>query len=167
MQQPKNQLAQAVAQFEQMPEPARQEGLTKLVRNMVPFTGTAGIVVEKMTPEMVVMSLPNLKPVQNHIQGVHAAAMALLAETMSGIVVGLNVPDGRLPLIKHLGVDYKKRTQGGMRGKATLSPEQIQMILEQEKGEVMVDVSITDESGAEPIQCQMLWAWIPDPRLNK
>jgi hypothetical protein len=27
-----------------------------------------------------------------------------------------------------------------------------------------VPVSITDESGAEPIQCEMVWAWVPKKR---
>ena len=31
---------------------------------------------------------------------------------------------------------------------------------ETEKGESMVTVTVTDESGQEPIICEMLWAWV-------
>ena len=90
--------------------------------------------------------------------------MALLAETATGFCVGMNLPDDKLPLIKTLHVDYLKRAQGDMKAVAQLSPEQIRMILTEDKGEVTVPVSITDESGQSPISCQMVWAWVPKKR---
>ena len=47
---------------------------------------------------------------------------------------------------------------------AQLRPEQIQQILTLDKGEVTVPVRITDESGQEPIACEMVWAWVPKKR---
>jgi hypothetical protein len=38
------------------------------------------------------------------------------------------------------------------------------MITTMDKGEVTVPVTITDESGGEPIQCEMVWAWVPKAR---
>ena len=90
--------------------------------------------------------------------------MALLAETSTGFVVGMNLPDDKLPLIKSMTIDYKRRSQGSMRAVAYLTQEQKQMIREPEKGEVLVPVKVTDESGGEPIQCQMLWAGVPKKR---
>lgn len=84
------------------------------------------------------VSIRNRRPVQNHINGVHAAAMALLAETATGFVVGMNLPDDKLPLIKSLKVDYLKRTKGDMRAVATLTPEQVQLVRTTPKGEVLV-----------------------------
>ena len=37
--------------------------------------------------------------VQNHIKGVHACAMALLAESATGAVFGMNVPDSAIPYV--------------------------------------------------------------------
>lgn len=34
----------------------------------------------------------------------------------------------------------------------------------QDKGEVTVPVVITDESGQQPIQAEMIWAWVPKQR---
>ncbi|MCY1380400.1 hypothetical protein D9M69_682170 [compost metagenome] len=90
--------------------------------------------------------------------------MALLAESASGFLVGMNVPDDKLPLIKSLKVDYLKRASGGLRAEASLTPEQIQAIHSQDKGEVLVAVRVSDESGNEPIQCEMLWAWVSKKR---
>jgi uncharacterized protein (TIGR00369 family) len=82
---------------------------------MVKLVGTAGLRIEALTGEHCVATLANNARVRNHIGGVHAAAMALLAETVTGFVVGMNVPDDRVPVIKSMHVDYTKRAKGGLR----------------------------------------------------
>jgi len=72
----------------------------------VPFVGTARLQVETLEPERAILSVENKRRVQNHIDGVHAAAMALLAETATGFVVGMNLPDDTLPLLKSMHIDY-------------------------------------------------------------
>ena len=69
-----------------------------------------------------------------------------------------------LPLIKSLKVEYLKRSQGDMVAVAHLRPEDIARIQSEPKGEVLVPVTVTDESGNEPIRCEMLWAWVPKQR---
>ncbi len=156
-----NNLGRVVSKFEFLPPNLRSTVISKIFGRVVPLVGTAGLRYEELTPERVVVSIRNRRPVQNHIKGVHAAGMALLAETATGFVVGMNLPDDKLPLIKTLKVDYLKRTQGDMRAVATLTPEQVAMIRTTPKGEVLVPVVVTDESGQEPIRCEMLWAWVP------
>lgn len=156
-----NNLIRVVGKFDFLPPNLRATVVSKIFGRVVPLVGTAGLRYEELTPERVVVSIRNRRPVQNHINGVHAAAMALLAETATGFAVGMNLPDDKLPLIKSLKVDYQKRTKGDMRAVATLSPEQVQLIRTTPKGEVLVPVVVTDESGQEPIQCEMLWAWVP------
>lgn len=127
----------------------------------VPFVGTSGLKYEVIGSERVVVCIRNQRKVQNHIQGVHAAAMALLAETATGFCVGMNLPDDKLPLIKTMKIDYVRRSQGDMVAEASLLPGQIEQILTQDKGEVVVPVVIRDESGEQPIQAEMTWAWVP------
>ena len=109
----------------------------------------------------VTVRLENQKNMQNHIKGVHAAAMALLAETATGFLTGLHIPDNRILLIKSLHVDYLKVVEGGLTATATLSTEQQKYIADHEKGELVIPVTVIDDAGNEPIQCQMLWAWLP------
>ncbi|WP_374316011.1 DUF4442 domain-containing protein [Aquabacterium sp.] len=159
-----NQLCRTVARFNALPAGMRTWAVSKVLGKVVPLVGTAGLRYDVITPERVVVSIRNQRKVQNHIQGVHAAAMALLAETATGFCVGMNVPDDKLPLIKTLKVDYHKRSQGDMRAEAKLTPAQIQQLQTQDKGEVTVAVTITDASGQEPIQAEMIWAWVPKKR---
>lgn len=135
--------------------------LSWAVGRAVPLVGTAGIHFEKLTDNEVILHLKNRRKTGNHIGQIHAAAMILLAETATGMVVGMNVPDDRLPLIKSIKSDFVRRSQGAMRAVAALTPEQQEMIRNTPKGELYVPVIVTDESGEQPIVCEMLWAWIP------
>lgn len=156
-----NHLTRIMAKLAFLTPALRLTVISRIFGRVVPLVGTAGLRYEELTPERVVVSIRNRRPVQNHIKGVHAAAMALLAETATGFAVTMNLPDDRLPLIKSLKVDYLKRSQGDMCAVATLTREQIQLIRTAPKGEVMVPVRVTDESGEEPVRCEMLWAWVP------
>ena len=89
-----------------------------MLRRAVPFTGTARLDFAVMTPEQVEIGIANQRRVQNHIQGVHAAAMTLLAETATGMVVGMNVRDDCLPWPKSSRCSSNARTQGDMRAVA-------------------------------------------------
>lgn len=155
-----NNLNRIVSKLSFLPPSVRSSVISRIFGRVVPYIGTSGLRYEELTPERVVVTIRNRRPVQNHIKGVHAAAMALLAETATGFAVGMNLPDDKLPLIKTLKVDYLKRTQGDMRAVATLTPEQITLIRNTPKGEVTVPVDVTDESGEAPIRCEMVWAWV-------
>lgn len=156
-----NQISRMVGKLDKLPPKLRQKAQTLMLGTFVPFLGTAGIKFEEVTEARVVVSVKNRRRVQNHVKGVHAAAMALLAETATGFAVGINLPDDKLPLIKTMKVDYQKRSTGDMRAVAALRPEQIAAMRSEEKGSVTVPVEITDESGEAPIVCEMVWAWVP------
>lgn len=156
-----NRMMKVVNATTKLPDNVRTFVLSKAFGNIVPMVGTAKIRYEHVAQDKVVVSIKNQRPMQNHIKGLHAAAMALLAETATGFVVGLNVPDNRIMLIKSLHVDYKRIAKGNMSATATLSDEQIRYIADNEKGELIVPISVVDESGESPIQCTMNWAWIP------
>jgi acyl-coenzyme A thioesterase PaaI-like protein len=160
----KNSMCRMVDKTSSLPAGMRSWVITRMFGKFVPFLGTAGLVFEEVGRERMVVSVKNRKKVQNHIKGLHAAAMALLAETASGFVVGMNVPDDKLMLLKSMKVSYYKRAQGDMRAVATLNAEQVQRMFVEDKGDVLVDVVVTDESGDSPIVCEMVWAWVPKKR---
>jgi acyl-coenzyme A thioesterase PaaI-like protein len=160
----KNSMCRMVDKTASLPAGMRSWVITRMFGKFVPFLGTAGLVFEEVGRERMVVSVKNRKKVQNHIKGLHAAAMALLAETASGFVVGMNVPDDKLMLLKSMKVSYYKRAQGDMRAVATLNADQVQRMFVEDKGDVLVDVVVTDESGESPIVCEMVWAWVPKKR---
>lgn len=159
-----NKLHRMVQKTESLPAFARAQLLTLAFGRVIPYVRTSGVRVESLSADRSVVSIPNAKHVRNHIGGLHAVAMALVAESATGYVVGMNVPDDAVPVIKSMKIDYPKRAKGGLRAVATLTPEQIEAIRTQPKGEVTVAITVTDESDRQPIQCEMIWAWTPKRR---
>ena len=138
--------------------------LSYAIGRFVKFTGTAGISYDHMSRDKVIVSMKNRPKVRNHIGQVHAAAMMLLAETATGMAMGMFVPDDRLPLLKYMNSKFVRRSKGRMQAEAWLDEKQKNKILSEEKGDILVKVKITDESGEEPIICECCWAWIPKKR---
>lgn len=156
-----NRLYTLVKTTSKFPKSIRSTLWSKAFGRVVPMVGTANIRYLEVDKDHVTVRIENQRNMQNHIKGVHAAAMALLAETATGFLTGLHIPDDRILLIKSLHVDYLKVAQGGLTANATLSADQQKFIADNEKGELLIPVTVIDDSGNEPIQCQMLWAWLP------
>lgn len=156
----RNRLSLAAHLIQCLPKRLHEPLLSRLFCSQVRFAGTAGVRIQRLANDEVRMSLANQRRTRNHIGGIHAAAMALLAESASGCMVGMNLPDHKLPLIKTLKVDYLRRTSGGLRAIARLTPEQRRAMLEDDRGEALIQVTLLDNSGAEPVRCEMRWAWI-------
>ncbi|MGH8506650.1 MAG: hotdog fold domain-containing protein [Stenotrophobium sp.] len=156
-----NALKRLLAQARHLPEPLQAPLISTGFGFAVRFAGTGGVRFEQLEEGCAVATLRNRRKVRNHIGTIHAAAMALLAETATGAVFGLSVPDTHLPLLKSMQVNYLRRAEGDLRAVATLSALQQRAIATQAKGDLVVPVTVTDASGLEPIQCQMTWAWVP------
>ena len=156
-----NTLSRVVAKVAGFPPSMRSLLISTMFNSQVRFAGTGGIRFLELEEGRAVLTIRNQRKVQNHLRGVHAAAMALLAETATGAVVGMTLPDSRIPLLKTMHVDYVRRAKGGLRAEATLTPELRQRLLTEERGDFAVPIKVTDEDGEEPIKCQMVWAWVP------
>ncbi|KAF0720675.1 Aste57867_100 [Aphanomyces stellatus] len=160
---PANKLAGLVAKINQsgLPSTLREAALSTAFNTQVKMAGVAGIHIESLSDSQSVLHLKNRFRVQNHIGGVHACGMALLAESATGVVFGMNVRDSHLPLLKSMSVNYVKRASGDLKAVATLTSEQRDAIQRDDKGNFVVDVVVTDSKGEQPIEVQMTWAWTP------
>jgi len=159
-----NRFSDIVSKVNKAPSFMRTFLLTKLFTSKVKYAGTTGLKIHHISKQKSILTLKNTKSVQNHIGGIHAIAAAVLAESATGIVFGMNVPDTRLPLLKSMTMHYQRRMQGSLTAKASLSLEQIRQIEADEKGAIIVPVIITDESEEQPIECHMEWAWVSKKR---
>ena len=159
-----NRLSLIVNNINKLPDFIRSQSLSFAVGSQVKFAGTAKVEILEMSATCLRARIKNRKKVQNHIGSVHAAAMALLAESVTGLVVGMSVPDDRVPVIKSMKIDYVKRAKGDLEAVATLKAEEVERIVATPKGEITVPVKVTDIEGNEPIHCEMVWAWTPKRR---
>lgn len=159
-----NKLSKIISNVYKLPEFMRVKALSTLFGTTVKFTGTTGIKVEELTNSHSIVTLKNKKSVQNHIGSVHAVASVLIAESATGYLIGMNISDECVPVIKTIKADYVKRAKGDMRAEASLTKEQIKDIQSSTKGETVVKVKVTDAENKEPILMEMVWAWTPKKR---
>ncbi|MCV2884423.1 DUF4442 domain-containing protein [Aestuariibacter sp. AA17] len=138
--------------------------ITWAFRSKVKLAGTAKVDILETDGTSVTFRQPNYRKVQNHIGSVHAAGMALLAESATGFIVGLNLPGDKLPLLKNMNLNYVKRSTGELHVKAWLTPEQLQKLNTEEKGDISVAFELVDELGVVPMVGEMIWAWVPKKR---
>ncbi len=144
----------------------RRPLVTKAVGEVIPFVDTAGCFVDAYTPRRVAVRLDNKRRVQNHLGGLHAAALALLAETASGLVVALNVPDGSAPLLRTMDVSFERFVQQSVQAEATLTSDESARIQGRSIGQMDVAVTLTVPDEEETLVSGTLkWAWLPEERL--
>ncbi|WOI44223.1 DUF4442 domain-containing protein [Acidovorax sp. BLS4] len=164
---PPNCMQLQLEQVDEFPKFLRPWVRNLVLRRAVPFTRTARVEFIEMSPNRVEVRLPNEHRVRNHVGSIHASAMNLLAETATGMAMGLNVRDDCLPLAKDLKMAFRKRATGALRAVAVLTDAQRQAMQDSDKGEMQVQVTVTDEAGIEPVECEFTWAWIPSSRPAK
>jgi acyl-coenzyme A thioesterase PaaI-like protein len=156
-----NRMRRTLAKADPLPDTLRRRAVSIAIRRTIPFVGTAGVDILEVTPTRVSLALENRRGVRNHIGGVHAAATALLAETASGLVLGMNVPDSAVPVLRQMRISYVRRASGGVRAVASLDDAVVRTIQDSDSGDIDVPVVVTDAEGAMPVECVMQWAWRP------
>jgi acyl-coenzyme A thioesterase PaaI-like protein len=157
-----NRMATSIQKMEAvLPRSWHWVGYTFAFNGLVKLAATSGLCVEDLSATRSVVSLRNRRRVRNHIGGLHACSMALAAESATGLLLGMNVPDTHLPLLKRMEIDYVRRCSGGIRATAALSEEDAERIRTSDRGDVTVPCTVVDESGNEPVRATMVWAWTP------
>ncbi|MFB6098053.1 MAG: DUF4442 domain-containing protein [Salinibacter sp.] len=144
----------------------RRPLVTKAVGDVIPFVDTAGCFIEAYTPHRVAVRLDNEERLQNHLGGLHAAALTLLAETATGLVVALNVPDGSAPLLRTMDVSFDEFARDAVQAEATLTDDESGQIQARPLGQIEVDVGLTEpDADATLVAGTLTWAWLPEDRL--
>ena len=157
----KSQIALAVEKIDRLPGFLRNRVFNLMIGRTVPFVGTSGLKIVKATNNEWVATLGNKRKVQNHLKQIHACGMILIGETIGVMIMAMNLPGDRIPLVKNIQADFVKRSTGAMTGVVSLTDSQIEMIRNEPKGEIELDVAITDEANINPVFIKITAAWIP------
>jgi Domain of unknown function (DUF4442) len=158
-----NKITTIFSRIEKLPTFLRKAAKGMAIGFTVPFIGTAGIQFEETLPHTWTGSLKNRRKVQNHLKQIHAAGMVLLAEAVAVFVTSINLPDSKIPLVKKIEADFVKRSSGSMKATATLTNEQIETMRSLDKGEMIIDVLVTDATNAQPVIVKITSAWTTKP----
>ena len=89
--------------------------LSKGLNTMVPFNGPHRFKIEEISKQSLKVSLPYRKKNLNHLKGIHACALATLAEVSSGfLLISLLDPKKYRLILKRLEMDYLYQAKTGV-----------------------------------------------------
>ena len=162
-----NPFVRIAEKYAALPPRLRRPLVTNAVGDVIPFVDTAGCFVEAYTPRRVAVRLDNEERLRNHLGGLHAAALALLAETATGLVVALNVPNGSSPLLRTMNVSFDEFARDAVQAEATLTDDETTQIHSRPLGQIEVSVRLV-EPGEDTtlVSGTLKWAWVPTERLE-
>ena len=163
-----NPFARIADRYRDVPPRLRRPLVTRAIGEVIPFVDTAGCFIEAYTPHCVAVRLDNETRLRNHLGGLHAAALALLAETATGLVVALNVPDGSSPLLRTMNISFDAFAREAVQAEATLTDDESAQVQSRSIGQIEVDVTLAvPDDGKTLVSGALKWAWLPRERLSE
>ncbi len=103
-------LAQAWAKL--APLPFGKQAFAQLVKLRIPYTGTIGAVVQELSDGHSVVVMRDRRAVRNHLDCVHALALANLGEFSSGLAMFHAVEGKAKGIVTGLQIEYHKKARG-------------------------------------------------------
>jgi len=115
----------------------------RLLGLAIPYTGALGAQVVTLESGHARVRLPDRRAVRNHLNSIHAIALANLAELTGNLALVFSLPDDARFIVTSLGIDYLKKARGVIHADCRCTPPE-----SSERREYELHVELSDSSGA-------------------
>lgn len=119
---------------------------------MVPYTGALGARIRRLEPGDVEIVLRDRRAIRNHLQSIHAVALANLAELTSGTAMLSVLPPGVRGIVVRLEIDYIKKARGTLTARSQVSLPPVT-----EPMNVFPEAEILDAAGHTVARARVTW----------
>jgi uncharacterized protein (TIGR00369 family) len=123
---------------------------------MVPYTGALGARVEALEPGLCRVSLRDRRRVRNHLNSIHAMALANLAEAASGLAVVAALPPGVQGILTGFSITYVKKARGRLVAECRVDVPPVK-----DEHEQNAEVTVTDGAGDVVARATARWRLRP------
>ncbi len=132
---------------------------SRLLGAIVPYSGTLRATVVALAPGRCTATLRSRRRVRNHLDSVHAMALANLAELASGLALLAGLPPNTRAILTGFEITYLKKSRGQLRaeGCCEIPPDD-------QEADYQAFVEIRDESGEITATATAHWRVGPEKR---
>jgi len=136
---------------------AGKKVFSKIVGWTIPYTGSISPLVDVLSVGHAEVILKDTRSVRNHLNSVHAIALANVGEFSTGLCVISSMPAEARAILKSIHVEYLKKARGTLRAIAefpeNIFPEGVEIV----QKSVEVSGAIFDEAGECVSKVKAVW----------
>ena len=143
--------------------PGGRMAFSRLLRTVIPYTGSVKPVVTELERGVAKVEMADRRAVRNHLNSVHALALANLAEFTAGLCLHTSIPANTRAILVKLEVEYRKKGRGDLTSTAKMA-NTIEHL--EAPTHIVVDSEITDSSGSVVAAARTTWLVSPTGELK-
>ena len=123
---------------------------------LAPYTGSIGARVVELRPGYARWELHDRRRIRNHLNSIHAVALANLAEVASGTAMLMTIPPGVRAIVIGLSIEYLKKARGRLVAecRCEVAPVTAQR-------EELVESIVRDDAGDVVARATVRWRLAP------
>jgi acyl-coenzyme A thioesterase PaaI-like protein len=130
---------------------------SRIVGRAAPYTGSIRACVNVLRPGYAEVSMPDRRRVRNHLDCVHAIALANLAELAGNVALAYSLPDDARFIVSGLEIEYVKKARGAISAVGECP-------IPRGSGRAQYDVTVTLRDGSGDEVARMVLRSLVGPR---
>lgn len=130
--------------------PAGRWLISRLIGWSAPYSGTIRVDVLELRDGYSLLRMPDRRKVRNHLNSIHACALATLTETTVGLSVLYSLPSTARGIATSMTVDYHAKARGPITGEcewqlpnlSETTEQGLKVVMRNEAGETVATGSV-------------------------